>query len=219
MSADLLLARENMIEQQIRPWEVLDQRVLKVFRELPRHPFMPEPYRAVAYSDVEIPIGHGERTMKPVVEGRLLQSLELTGSERVLEIGTGSGFLTACLAQLAACVVSVERHPDLSERAGRRLRDFDIDNIELVIADALAGYAPKDRLDAIAVTGAVDTLPNAFLDWLTPNGRLFVVRGRAPVMEAVLVSRVGDSHTRTESLFETELDYLHGAAPKPQFVL
>lgn len=219
MSSDLLLARENMIEQQIRPWEVLDARVLDVFRQLPRDRFMPEAYRAVAYTDVEIPIGHGERTMKPVVEGRTLQSLELSGSERVLEIGTGSGFLTACLSRLAHSVVSIERHVDLVAAASGRLSEHGIDNARVIAANALAGFEPDDRFDAIVVTAAVDTIPERFLTWLTPTGRLFAVRGRSPAMEAVLVTRIDDSHFRTDSLFETELDYLHGAAPTPRFVL
>jgi protein-L-isoaspartate(D-aspartate) O-methyltransferase len=219
MSSDQLLARENMIEQQIRPWEVLDSRVLDVFRELPRDRFMPDAYRAVAYTDVEIPIGHGERTMKPVVEGRTLQSLELTGSERVLEIGTGSGFLTACLSRLARSVVSIERHVDLVATASGRLAEHGLDNAHVIAANAMAGFDPADRFDAIVLTGAVDTIPQMFLDWLAPNGRLFAVRGRSPAMEAVLVTRIDDAHFRTDSLFETELDYLHGAAPMPRFVL
>jgi protein-L-isoaspartate(D-aspartate) O-methyltransferase len=218
MNTDLLLARENMIEQQIRPWEVLDPRVLDVFRELPRDRFMPDAYRAVAYADIEIPIGHGERTMKPVVEGRTLQSLALTGGERVLEVGTGSGFLTACLSRLAQSVLSIEIHHDLAESAQARLAAAGIDNARVVNADALA-HDGKERFDAVVVTGAVDTIPQRFTDWLAPQGRLFVVRGRAPVMEAVLVSRIGGDHLRSDSLFETELDYLHGARPIPQFVL
>lgn len=218
MSSDLLLARENMIEQQIRPWEVLDPRVLDVFRELPRDRFMPEAYRAVAYTDVEIPIGHGERTMKPVVEGRTLQALALSGGERVLEVGTGSGFLTACLARLSGSVLSLDIHADLAETAHARLLDHGIDNAHVVIADALS-FDTRERFDAVVVTGAVDTLPQRFTDWLAPQGRLFVVHGRAPVMEAILVSRIGGDHLRTDSLFETELDYLRGAAPAPRFAL
>lgn len=219
MTTDLLLARENMIEQQIRPWDVLDERVLDVFRELPRERFMPDAYRALAYSDVEIPIGHGERTMKPVVEGRLLQALALTGADSVLEIGTGSGFMAACLSRLALSVTSVERHADLSASAGQRLAAAGIDNVRLVVADALAGFDPGTTFDAIAVTGAVDVLPPQFLDWLAPGGRLFAVRGRSPAMEAILVTRTNEGAFETGSLFETELDYLHGAAPKPRFVL
>lgn len=218
MSTDQLLARENMIEQQIRPWEVLDPRVLDVFRELPRDRFMPEAYRAIAYTDVEIPIGHGERTMKPVVEGRTLQSLALTGNERVLEIGTGSGFLTACLSRLAHSVLSIEIHADLAESAQTRFAANGIDNAQVIIADALS-FESSDRFDAVVVTGGMDTIPQRITDWLSSHGRLFVVRGRAPVMEAVLISRIGGDHLRTDSLFETELDYLRGAAPTPRFVL
>jgi protein-L-isoaspartate(D-aspartate) O-methyltransferase len=218
MDAQMQLARENMIEQQIRPWEVLDPRVLDVFRQIPRHQFVPEAYRGVAYTDVEIPLSHGERMMKPVVEGRLLQALELSGSERVLEIGTGSGFVTACLARLSASVLSVEIHEDLAESARQRLLDFGIDRAEVRTGDTLADFQPGARFDAIAITGAVDRIPDRFTDWLAPNGRLFVVRGRAPVMEAVLVSRIDGDHLHVDSLFETSLDYLHGAAPVPQFV-
>lgn len=219
MTSDLKLARENMIEQQIRPWEVLDARVLDVFRRVPRDRFVPASFRNVAYSDVEIPLSHGERMMKPVVEGRLLQALELNGSEQVLEIGTGSGFLTACLAGLAASVTSIERHADLADAARQRLADAGIGNAQVIAADALTGFVPDARFDAIAVTGAVDSVPELFLDWLTPNGRLFVVNGRAPAMEALLITRSDGRHVRSDSLFETELDYLHGAAPKPRFVL
>ena len=219
MTSDLARARENMIEQQIRPWEVLDPRVLAVFRQVERHRFAPEAYRNVAYSDVEIPIGHGERMMKPVLEARLLQALELTGSEQVLEIGTGSGFLTACLARLAAGVTSIERHQDLVEAARLRLAGAGIAEARLECADALAGWRPERRFDAIAVTGAVDAIPAVLLDCLAEGGRMFVVHGHAPAMQAALVTRIDAGHVRTASLFETELDYLHGAAPNPRFVL
>lgn len=219
MNSTMQLARENMIEQQIRPWEVLDPRVLDVFRQIPRDAFVPAAYAGVAYSDVEIPLEHGEAMMKPVVEGRVLQSLELAGGERVLEIGTGSGFLTACLGRLAGTVDSIDYHADLAERARQRLDRFGIDNVSVRHADALADFKPDVRYDAIAVTGAVDTIPRRFTDWLAPGGRLFVVRGRAPVMEAVLVSRIDGDHLRADSLFETELAYLRGAAPTPHFVL
>lgn len=219
MNPDPERARENMIEQQIRPWEVLDPRVLDVFRQLHRDRFVPEEYRAMAYSDVEIPIGQGERMMKPVVEGRVLQALELTGSERVLEIGTGSGYLTACLARLGDSVITVERLDDLASAAQGRLDAAGIGSVRLHVADALTSFEPEGHFDAIAVTGAVDDIPELFLEWLAPNGRMVVVRGRSPAMEAVLVTRIDASHLRTDSLFETELDYLHGAEPKPRFVL
>jgi protein-L-isoaspartate(D-aspartate) O-methyltransferase len=217
MATDLNRARENMIEQQIRPWEVLDPRVLETFRAVPRDRYVPESYRDVAYSDIAIPLGHGERMMKPVVEGRLLQALELTGGERVLEIGTGSGYLTACLARLARTVVSIELQPDLAESARRRLIAHGIVPVLVETADALGDFAPEGVFDAIAVTGAVDTLPERFASWLAPGGRMFIVRGRAPVMEAVLATRIDGNHLRIDSLFETELGYLHGAAPQPRF--
>lgn len=148
----------------------------------------------------------------------MLQALALAGDERVLEIGTGSGYVTACLARLAASVLSLERHPALAQAATGRLAADGIDNTEVMAADALTGFAPQDRFDAIAVTGAMAVVPEAWLDWLAPGGRMFVVRGLAPAMEAVLLTRI-DGHVRTDSLFETALDYLHGAAPVPRFTL
>lgn len=213
------LARENMIEQQIRPWEVLDARVLNVFRQVARDAFVPTPYRGVAYTDVEIPLAHGEIMMKPVLEGRLLQALELTGGESVLEIGTGSGFLTACLARLSGEVLSIERHDDLATAARRRLEEYGATNAAVQVADALDGFNPQRKFDVIAVTGAVDTVPARFTEWLNVGGRLFAIHGRSPIMEASLVRRVDGSHLHTDSLFETDLPYLHGAAPSQRFVL
>ncbi len=214
-------AREAMVEQQVRPWDVLDNRVLEVMSRLPREAFVAESYREVAYADLELPIGHGETMMKPVVEGRMLQALALQPGDEVLEIGTGSGFISACLGQLAGSVLSIERHADLAAAARARLDATGLGgNVAIEVADALA-YDTERRFDAVCVTGAVDTIPERFLQWLRPGGRLFVVRGRAPAMEAVLVRRDGDAvnATRPESLFETDLPYLAGAAPAPQFIL
>ncbi|MCK9489871.1 MAG: protein-L-isoaspartate O-methyltransferase [Xanthomonadales bacterium] len=219
MTDDFALARENMIEQQIRPWEVLDARVLDVFRQVPRHLHVPAPYRSMAYVDVAIPLGHGEKMMKPVQEGRMLQALDLTGSEEILEIGTGSGFITACLARLGGNVHSIERHDDLASAARQRLTEAGVANVQIETADALDGFEPPRRYDAIVVTGAVDSVPPRFGDWLAVGGRLFIVHGRAPLMTAALVTRTDGSHLHQESLFETELDYLHGAAPVAQFSL
>jgi protein-L-isoaspartate(D-aspartate) O-methyltransferase len=218
MTSHLTLARENMIEQQIRPWDVLDVRVLDSFRAVARDRFVPAAYREVAYSDVVIPLGDGEHMMKPVVEGRLLQALDLTGSENVLEIGTGSGYLAACLATLARTVTTVERNERLFTAARERLAGLS-DTVTTVHADALAGFKPEQRFDAVVAGGAVDDIPRVFLDWLAPNGRLFIVRGRAPAMEAVLVTRVEGGSNRIDSLFETDLDYLHGAEPQARFTL
>lgn len=217
MSIDLNLARENMIKQQIRPWEVLDQRVLDCFAAVPRDHYVPEAYRAVAYSDVSIPLGEGEHMMKPVVEGRMLQALELTGSENVLEIGTGSGFITACLARLSHEVTSLDIHADFTERARARLQADGYVNVRLETADALS-WQPGRQFDAIAVTAAVAENPERFVEWLRPGGRLFVVHGLSPVQEALLLTREGEGLLR-ESLFETDIPYLRGAEPAPRFVL
>jgi len=215
---DYAKARETMVEQQVRPWDVLDPRVLEVLASLPREAFVPEALRALAYADLELPLGHGERMLKPVVEGRILQALALQPTDEVLEIGTGSGFLTACLGRLAREVVSLEQHADLAEAAHARLAAEGLDaNIRIEVADALQ-YATERRFDAVCVGAAVATLPPAFLGWLRPGGRLFVVQGRAPAMSAVL-ARNENGAARIEALFETELPYLAGAEPVPAFHL
>ena len=221
MTFDYAKAREMMVEQQVRPWDVLDPRVLDVLARLPREAFVGERHRALAYADLELPIGHGETMLKPVIEGRALQALALEGGESVLEIGTGSGFLTACLASLAREVVSVERHADLADAARGRLQAQGLANVDVVAADAFA-WEPDRAFDAICVTGAVDAIPSRFVQWLRPGGRMFVVRGRVPAMEAVLLHAAPDggdvNGSRIESLFETDLPYLLGAAPTPAFV-
>jgi protein-L-isoaspartate(D-aspartate) O-methyltransferase len=218
MTFDFAKARELMVEQQVRPWDVLDARVLDTLSTLPREAFVAETHRALAYADVELPLGHGERMMKPVVEGRALQALLPQEHEEVLEIGTGSGFLAACLGRLARDVVSLERHADLADAAQARLRAQGIRNVRVEAADAFAWQTDR-RFDAICVSGAVDALPSRFLGWLRPGGRMSADRGRAPAMEAVLATLAGDAvnDARIESLFETELPYLAGAEPAPAF--
>jgi protein-L-isoaspartate(D-aspartate) O-methyltransferase len=153
--------------------------------------------------------------LKPVLEARALQALALEGTESVLEVGTGSGFLTACLAELAREVTSIERHADLAEAAHGRLQAQGLANVDVVVGDVF-DWEPRQTFDAICVTGAVDTIPSRFGAWLRPGGRMFIVRGRVPAMEAVLVHNDVNDH-RIESLFETELPYLVGAAPPPEF--
>lgn len=217
MTFDYSLARENMVEQQVRPWDVLDARVLDVLARLPREAFVPEIHRALAYADLEIPLGHGQKMMKPVVEGRTLQGLLVQADEDVLEIGTGSGYLSACLGALARDVVSLEIQPELATQARARLDATGLgNNVRIETVDAFE-YTTDRRFDAICVTGAVDSIPARFLQWLRPGGRLFVVRGESPVMEAVL-HYADVNGARTESLFETDLSYLTGAAPAPKFV-
>jgi len=220
MTFDFKAAREAMVEQQIRPWDVLDLRVLNVLSQLPRETFVNDVHKTMAYADIALPIGHGETMMKPVLEGRTLQALALEPTDDVLEIGTGSGFLTACMASLARSVTSLEQHPDLIETARTRLTAQGFANTQLIQADALTWDTPQ-RFDAICITAAVSAIPEHFLTWLRPGGRMFIVRGHAPAMEAVLLHNTGAdvNATTIQSLFETELAYLTGAAPAPEFTL
>lgn len=223
MSFDYANARALMVEQQVRPWDVLDARVLDVLATVPRDAFVAEAHRSLAYADLALPIGHGEVMMKPVVEGRMLQALDLQPGDEVLEVGTGSGFIAACLGRLARTVTTLERHRDLADTARARLVARDMaGNIDVVVADALSWDAGGRRFDAVCVTGAVAALPPRFLEWLRPGGRLFVVHGVAPAMEAVLASVAPDGARgapRITSLFETELPYLAGAGPVARFAL
>lgn len=217
MTLDYAKARETMVEQQVRPWDVLDARVLETIATVPREAFVPEALRALAYADTALPLGHGVTMMKPVLEGRALQALLPQADESVLEIGVGSGYLTACLARLAREVVGIELHADLAAAARARLSAQGHGNARVETADAFS-WDNTQQFDAICVSGAVDALPARFLEWLKPDGRVFVVQGRSPAMEATLVHREVNG-LRTESLFETDLPYLVGAAPRPEFTL
>ena len=216
MPIDFQQARHAMVEQQVRPWDVLDPRVLHTLMRVQREDFVPPRHRKLAFADLPLPLEHGEVMMKPLHEGRMLQALSLDAADEVLEIGTGSGFVTACLAQLAREVVSIDRHSDFVDRARSRLAAEGTTNVTLAVADVFA-WQPDRPFDAIAVTGAVATDPEFFGQWLKPGGRLFVVHGLSPVQEALRITRRGDAMHR-ESLFETDLPYLHGAAPAPRFV-
>ena len=209
-------ARQQMVSQQIRAWDVLDASVLQVISTVPREHFVPAGYKTLAFADTEIPIGHGQSMMTPPVEGRLLQALELGHNDNILEIGTGTGFLTACLASLAASVTSVDIHDDFLGMAARHLEESGIENVDFVTMDATQEL-PKKHYDAIAVTGSIQTFDPRYVEALRPGGRLFIVVGDAPAMDARLVRRTGDSDWRSETLFETNLTpLLHGALP-PQF--
>lgn len=211
------IARLNMIEQQVRAWDVLDPHVLEVLAEVPREQFVPREYASLAFAETQIPIGHGERMMLPSVEGRILQALDLDGDERILEVGTGSGFLTACLATLGGHVTSIDIHDDFLKRAAEHLADNGIDNVELMKMDATREL-PDGGFDAIAVTGSLQLFDARFVDALNEGGRLFVVVGDPPVMDARLVSRPpGSNEWQTESLFETDLAPLVNGALPPQF--
>jgi protein-L-isoaspartate(D-aspartate) O-methyltransferase len=211
------LARHNMIEQQIRPWDVLDQRVLDVIASVPREDFVPERYRNLAFGDIAIPLGHGEFMLKPTVEGRILQALAPQPTDNVLEVGIGSGYLTACLARLAASVVSVDIVPEFTEAARQKLKAHGLSNVVLHTGDASQGWG-QHRHQVIAVTGSVATVAEVWSRSLSLGGRLFIVVGQPPVMEALLITRVGEQEWVRESLFDTELPPLRNAAPAKVFV-
>ena len=198
---------------------MLDARVLDVLSAVRREDFVPARYRNLAFADTALPLGHDEVMMKPVIEGRVLQALDLHADDRVLEIGTGSGFLTACLARLSTSVTSVEVHADFAESARARIDASGAKNVRIEVADAVREFDTGERFDAVVVTGAVYSLPDRFRNWVAPHGRLFAIVGESPAMQAMLYTRADDSHWREESLFETDLPYLTHAAPPRRFAL
>ncbi len=210
-------ARHNMIEQQIRPWEVIDSRVLNAMTMIPRDAFVAESQQAVAYADTQLPLGEGEVMMEPRVEGRMLQALAPQAGETALEIGTGSGYITALLASLAGSIRSIEMRPDFSEHARTRLSARKLGNFRLEVADVFSSsWDARGQYDVIAVTGAVREVPEKLLHMLAPNGRMFAVIGEN-VQHAVLMTRGADGRYAEESLFETALPYLQAPAHKPVF--
>ncbi len=218
MSMNFECARFNMVEQQIRPWEVLDRRVLSVLETIRREDFVPVKYRKLAFADLAIPLGAEQVMMRPNIEGRVLQALDLAEDETVLEIGTGSGFLTACLASLAKCVVSVEVFEELHELAKARLEEKRIQNAELFVGDVMQGWQPEQAHDVVVVTGSVPLVPEQFLGWVNPGGRMLVVTGQSPAMEVRLLTRLDVTEWREESLFETDLPRLVNAEEPAEFV-
>ena len=207
-------ARQQMIEQQVRAWDVFDVNVLDALKEVPRELFVPEGFAALAFADSEIPIGHGQMMMTPTIEGRALQALALAGGENVLEIGTGSGFLTAVLAKLSAHVTSIDIYDDFLDAARRRLEDCEIDNVDLIKMDGMKEL-PGGTFDAIVVTGSIQTFDSRFAEALNPGGRLFVVVGDAPAMSATRVTRFDAETWQSDTLFETDLaPLINGASPR-----
>lgn len=219
MNIDFERSRFNMIEQQIRPWDVSNPQVREALAFVKREDYVPAAHRELAFADTALPLAHGEFMMKPVVEGRMLHALAVDSSDQVLEVGTGSGYITACLGHLAREVLSVEIHDDLAERARRQLFSNRVTNVRVMTADALGSFDPKREFDAIVLTGAVYREPEKFRHWLKLGGRLFLICGESPAMEARLVTRLTHDRFSEESLFETDLPYLMNAAPPKRFVL
>ena len=212
-------ARFNMVEQQVRPWEVLDERVLEVLESLPREAFAPQQYRNLAYADIQLPLPYDEVMMEPRLEARLLQALDPRPDESALEIGTGTGFLSACLAQLAGQVTSVDIHSEFREQAAVRLAVQAIRNVRLEVGDAARGWDDGQRYDAIAVTGSLPELHEGYHHSLSIGGRLFVIVGERPIMEALLITRVGEDQWATESLLDTSIRPLRNACRTQRFEL
>ena len=209
-------ARRRMVEQQVRTWDVSDQRILRLLYALPRDQFVAERYADLAYADTEIPIGHGEKMMTPIVEGRLLQALSIEPQHSVLEVGTGSGFLTACLARLCSSVTSIDIHDDFLQTASERLDKAGLKNASLSKMDANLEL-PEGPFDAIAVTGSIPSFDERYLDALKPGGRLFIIVGEAPVMDALLIVRGEESARDTSYLFETCVAPLVNSATSSTF--
>ena len=209
-------ARQQMVQQQIRAWDVLDLNILDVLMQVPREQFVPSEFESLAFADTEIPIGHGQLMMTPTLEGRVLQALALQNSDDVLEIGTGAGYLTACLACLANSVTSVDLYEDFLQSASAALEDIGTTNVELFSMDAMR-QLPDGQFDAIAVTGSIQNFDPRFITALKPGGRVFVIVGTAPVMDARVVYRTGDNDWRTDSLFETDVAPLVNSTLAPQF--
>jgi len=210
-------ARFNMIEQQIRTWEVLDPEVLELLSLVKREDFVPAGLRELAFADLELPLGHEESMMQPKVEARILQELAILAHENVYEVGTGSGYLTALMARRARHVTSAEIHPDLLAGAGDNLRRAGIANVTLLQGDSARAALAESAFDVIVLTGSTPILPQALLERLLPGGRLFAVLGDAPVMKAVVVRQPVAGAFQHAELFETMLKPLVNAAQPPRF--
>ena len=210
-------ARHNMVEQQIRPWEVLDQDILDLLYAVPREEFVPAAYRNLAFSDLEIPLGDGERMWAPKVEARVLQALAIQRTERVLEVGTGSGYFTALLAHRAAQVYTVEIRPALAAFGHASLSRHGRDNVTAEVGDGARGYSKWGPYDVIVLTGSTPLIPQALLDGLATGGRLFAVVGDPPAMAARICTRVAQGAVRSVDIFETVIAPLANCAQPPRF--
>lgn len=216
MDTSLETARFNMIQQQIRPWGVIDERVLATLAAIPRERFVPDAYRGLAYADIEVPLGHGQVMLAPKIVARLLQALSIGPDDRILEIGAGSGYLTACLNHLGGAVIGLEIEPELAELAKQNLGDIDPRRLEIRVGDGLAGHIDGGPFDVIAITGS---LPDAsalsgLVSQLAPHGRLFAILGEEPAMAATLITHGPEGFNR-KSLFETSAPAL-AKAPEPE---
>jgi len=217
-TVNLQQAKFNMIEQQVRPWDVLNPEILKTLDQVSREDFVPDQYKNLAYADTSIPLGNGQFMMHPVVEGRMLQNLEIKADDKILEVGTGSGYLTACLAQLGSHIDSIEIDEGISKTAAGRLARKNITNVSLTIGDANSETPAKKSYDVIAITGSMNECPQVYKDALKTGGRLFIITGDDPVMEASLITRIDDKSWAENILFETSVKPLLHAETEKEFV-
>lgn len=211
------LARYNMVEQQIRPCNVLDQRILDLIASSPREDYMPAAYKNVAYTDMAIPLGNGEFVLTPILEGKILQSVQVQASDKILEVGTGSGHLTSLLAQLGDHVYSVELDAEVKAEAEKKLAAHNIGNVTVEQGDAARGWDAHQPYDVVVVTGSLPILPESFKEILTIGGRLFAIVGESPVMEATLVTRLAEERWKTEVLFDADIPSLKNAIEPKRF--
>lgn len=212
------LARHNMVEQQVRPWDVLDQRVLDLIARSPRDEYVPARYRNVAYADLFLPLGHGQVMLTPKLEARMLQELEIGPKDRILEIGTGSGYFTSLLAAMGAHVTSVDIYPEFVEAARATLAAHGVQNVTLETGDAARGWDQHGPYDVIAITGSMPVLPDAFVKSLAPGGRLMAFLGKSPVMDAIRIRRLGGEGLERTSIFETDVPALVNAHEPAKFI-
>jgi len=210
-------AHFNMVEQQVRPSNVSDPRILTALNQIKRNDFLEDELQGLAYADTCLPIGYGQVMLSPVIEGRLLQALNVQADEEVLELGTGSGYFTALLACLAKHITSVEIVPELSEQAAENLSKAGIENVNLLIGDASRDWSLTDRVDVIVATAAFAIVPDDYLQSLAIGGRMLAVIGDANIMNVQIIKRVTEWEWQTDTVFETSIPLMINAEPKPVF--
>ncbi len=210
-------ARFNMIEQQIRTWEVLDPKVLQLLHDVPREKFVNAAYQGLAFADIEIPLAYGQSMLSPKLEARILQSLNIKPTDQILHIGTGSGYFTALLAHMAAHVISLDINAELSATAAYKLAQHNITNVSIELANGINGFNPRKPYDAIVYTGSSPVEPPHVRQQLKVGGVMFIVLGTAPVMEATLIERVSETAFRETVIFETCIPELDNATQASNF--
>ncbi|EEZ80101.1 MAG: protein-L-isoaspartate O-methyltransferase [Candidatus Thioglobus sp.] len=214
---DITQARKNTIDQQIRPWGGLNYIANNALRNIPREDFVPEKYKNLAFADIEIPLNNRAKMLSPKIEGRLLDALNIQKDENVLEVGTGSGYLTAVISKLCKSITSIEIDEDLSVSAQEKLNSLNINNTQLEVGDASKGWSSNDFFDVVVVSSAVPKITGRYFHLLNVGGRIFVVEGKGKNMSAKLITRLSEHKWETKSLFETRLDTMQGLESNASF--